>query len=480
MALGGIGAGIGSGLDIRSIVDALVNAEKAPKEAQLNRLEKATTTKVSALGQFRSAMSAFQTSLADLNSASLFQKRSAVSANTDIFTATAGSKATAGNYDVKVFDIAKSSKIALAGVDSPDTVIGTGTLDIQIGSEPPLQVQIGEGQDTLTGIRDAINLAGKDSGLTATIVNDPNGTGGARIVLSSATTGAGNDITVSSTAGATGDLSILNFPGSNGMVTPERAPQVITQAQNASFSVDGITLSSATNTIDNAIEGVTLTLNAAQSAEDQAANKTVGLAVSEDREAVKTSITAFVDAYNKLVGTVGSLTKVTAVGGDDSAPVTGALVGDSSVRSFMNGIRSDLTSQSGGELRILADLGITTERDGKLKIDDAKLDTVIESGVDKLGDFLTGDTGLMARLENRVKPYTETGGLLDGRTKALQNTISDVSDQREALGRRTAQLESRLLAQFNAMDSLVGQLSGTSNYLSGVLESLPGVVKQDR
>ena len=146
----------------------------------------------------------------------------------------------------------------------------------------------------------------------------------------------------------------------------------------------------------------------------------------------------------------------------------------------MNGIRSDLTSQSGGELRILADLGITTERDGKLKIDDAKLDTVIESGVDKLGDFLTGDTGLMARLENRVKPYTETGGLLDGRTKALQNTISDVSDQREALGRRTAQLESRLLAQFNAMDSLVGQLSGASNYLSGVLESLPGVVKQDR
>jgi len=480
MALGGIGAGIGSGLDIRSIVDALVNAEKAPKEAQLNRLEKATTTKVSALGQFRSAMSAFETSLADLNRASLFQKRSAVSANTDIFTATAGSKATAGNYDVKVFDIAKSSKIALAGVDSSDTVIGMGTLDIQIGSEPPLQVQIGEGQDTLAGIRDAINFAGKDSGLTATIVNDPNGTSGARIVLSSATTGAGSDITVSSTTSATGDLSILDFPASNGTVTAERAPKVITQAQNASFSVDGITLSSATNTIDNAIEGVTLTLNAAQPAEDQTANKTVGLAVSEDREAVKTSLAAFVDAYNKLVGTLGSLTKVTPVGGDDSAPVAGALVGDSSVRSFMSGIRSDLTSQSGGELRILADLGITTERDGKLKIDDAKLDTVIESGVDKLGEFLTGDTGLMARLERRVQPYTETGGLLDGRTKALQNTISDVSDQREALGRRTAQLESRLLAQFNAMDSLVGQLTGTSNYLSGVLDSLPGVVKQDR
>src|SRR5690606_20588434 len=95
MALGGIGMGIGSGMDIRSMVDALVNAEKAPKEAQLNRLEKATTTKVSALGQFRSALSSFETALKDLNSASLFQQRSAVSANTDAFTATAGSKAVA-------------------------------------------------------------------------------------------------------------------------------------------------------------------------------------------------------------------------------------------------------------------------------------------------------------------------------------------------------------------------------------------------
>ncbi|WP_394241739.1 flagellar filament capping protein FliD [Halopseudomonas laoshanensis] len=462
-------------MDIRSIVDALVNAEKAPKEAQLNRLEKATTTKVSALGQFRSAMAAFQTSLTELNDASLFQKRSAVSANTDSFTATADSKAVAGNYDVQVLNIATSSKIALAGVDSPETVVGTGMLDIQVGDAPPLQVAIGEGQDTLAGIRDAINLAGKESGLTATIVNDPSGTGGARLVLSSATTGAGNDITVSSTAGASGDLSLLDFPDSNGTVTPERAPRVLSAAQDASFSVDGIMLSSASNTIENAIEGVTLTLKA-QSAEGE----TVSLAVSEDREAVKTSLTAFVDAYNKLIGTIGTLTKVTPVGGDDSAPVTGGLVGDSSVRSFMSGIRSDITSPGDGELRILADMGITTDSDGKLKIDEAKLDEVIDSGVDKLGTFLTGDAGLLARLETRVKPYTETGGLLDSRTQSLQNTISSVSDQRDALGRRTVQLESRLLAQFNAMDSLVGQLTGTSNYLGSVLDSLPGVVKQDR
>jgi len=467
-------------MDIRSIVDALVNAEKAPKEAQLNRLEKATTTKVSALGQFRSAMSTFQTALKDLNSASLFQKRSAVSANTDVFTATAGSKAVSGNYDITVSKLAQSSKIALAGVDSSTTEIGTGTLNIQIGADA-IAVDIVEGKGTLADIRDAINVAGKDKGLSATIVNDPNGTGGARLVLSSTKTGAGNDIEVTASTSASGDLSLLEFPPSATAPTGDRAPRTISPASDASFTIDGIALTSATNVIDNAIEGVSLTLKAAQMpVGEPPAFPDVSLAVAEDREAVKTSVTAFVDAYNKLVGTVGSLTKVTPVGGDSSQPVTGALVGDATVRSFMNSVRGELSSQSDGELRILADLGITTERDGKLKLDSTKLDKVLETGVDKLAGFLTGEQGLMARLESQVKPYTETGGLLENRTKALQNTISDVSDQREALARRTASLESRLLAQFNAMDSLVGQLSGTSNYLSGVLDSLPGVVKQSK
>uniref|UniRef100_UPI00272CDC80 flagellar filament capping protein FliD n=1 Tax=Pseudomonas sp. TaxID=306 RepID=UPI00272CDC80 len=110
----------------------------------------------------------------------------------------------------------------------------------------------------------------------------------------------------------------------------------------------------------------------------------------------------------------------------------------------------------------------------------AKLDKVLETGVDKVAGFLAGEQGLMTRLESRVKPYTETGGLLESRTKSLENTRTDVRDQREALARRTASLESRLLAQFNAMDMLVGQLSGTSNYLTGVLDSLPGVVKKSK
>lgn len=478
MAIGGIG-GLGSGMDVRAMVDALVNAEKAPKESQLSRLESTTKTKVSALGQFRSALSSFETALKNLNSASLYQQRSTVSADESIFTVTAGSKAVAGSYDVKVFELAQGSKVSLAGVDSAETVIGTGTLNIQVGDQS-LEVEIGEGKGTLAGIRDAINAAGKEQGLSATIVNDPNGTGGSRLILSSTATGAGNDITVTASANTSGDLALLEFPASASAPTDDRAPRVITAATDARLSIDGISISSATNTIENAIEGVSLTLQGAQSADEAGNIKPVSLAIAEDLDAVKTSVTEFVGAYNKLVGTIGALTRVTPGSGGDDQPSAGALVGDASVRSFINAVRSELSSPADGELRIVADLGITTERDGTLKLDSQKLDKILESGTDKLSGFFTGETGLMARLESRVKPYTQTGGLLDNRDTALQNTMSSVRDQREALERRTASLESRLLAQFNAMDSLVGNLMGTSNYLTGVLDSLPGVVKPSK
>lgn len=475
MAIGGIG-GLGSGMDIRAMVDALVNAEKAPKESQLNRLERTTNTKISAIGQFKSALSSFETALKKLNSASLYQQRAAVSADESIFTVTAGSRSVAGNYDIQVLGLAQGSKVSLAGVDSADTVIGTGTLNIKIGDES-LDVEIAEGKDTLAGIRDAINAAGKEQGLSATIVTDPGGDGGSRLVLSSTATGVGKDISV--TASGSAGLAVLEFPASAAAPEGDRAPRMLTAASDARFSIDGIMMSSASNTIDNAIEGVSLTLKAAQSADDLAASKTLALTVSEDLEAVKNSVTEFVDSYNKLMNTIGSLTKVTP-GAGEGAPSAGALVGDASVRSFVNNMRSELSSQSGGEIRILADLGITTERDGTLKLDSAKLDKVLEDGTDKLSTFLAGENGLMSRLESRVKPYTQTGGLLDNRNTALQSTIADVRDQREALERRTASLESRLLAQFNAMDSMVGQLMGTSNYLTGILDSLPGVVKKSK
>ncbi|WP_304639801.1 flagellar filament capping protein FliD [Pseudomonas sp.] len=478
-------------MDIKGIVSALVNAESAPKSAQLNRLEKATTAKFSGLGQFRSALSSFQSVLKDLNNPSLFEKRSASSGKADIFSVTANAKATAGNSSVQVFNIAQTSKVALRGVENATDPIGTGTLRISAG-DSEISVSVTPENNSLSGIRDAINAAGRGKGLSATIVSDPGGNGGARLVLSSDKSGTGNDIVVEveTQASDSGTLAQLAFtPPATvdfkpGEVNPDAPaePRVISYARDARLAIDGITINSATNVITDAIEGVTLTLKSAQSPEEIERASTINLNVSEDRAGVKSSIQKFVDAYNKLLGTVGSLTVVTPVGGDDSKPVTGALVGDSSVRSFMSSMRSELGApvNSGGELRILADLGITTQRDGTLKLDDAKLDAVMRNSFDQLSGMLTGSDGLMAKLESKVAPYTQTGGILDGRTKALQNTLSGLDAQREQLTRRVAKLETRLLAQFNAMDALVGQLSGTSEFLAGALANLPGVVRQDK
>lgn len=488
MAIQGLGLGIGSGLDINSIVKALVNAESAPKSAQLNRLERATTTKFSGLGQFSSALSDFQTALKDLNDPALFQKRSATSGKPDVFTVSADATASAGSFDVQVFNLAQTSKVALRSVADSTATLGTGSMTVNVGATA-LNIDITEGNGSLTGIRDAINKAGKESGLTATIVTDPNGTGGSRLILSSTESGTGNDISVTSTS-ATGDLSVLDYtspatttfePTAEDPLDPG-APRVISYARDANIAIDGIALSSTSNTVDTAVSGVTITLKSAQSSEEISSAQTVSLSVAEDRAGVKSSLKKFVDAYNKMVGTIGTLTNVTAVGGDDGQPLAGPLVGDASVRSFSSAIRNELGSTQGGTdgMRLLADLGISTQRDGTLKIDDERLDTVLADSFDQVSGFLTGENGVLARLESKVNPYTQTGGILESRTDALQNTLSSVDDQREQLNRRIGKLEARLFSQFNAMDALVAQLSGTSDYLSGALDNLPGVVRQDR
>lgn len=490
MAISGL-TGIGSGMDIKGMVDALVNAERAPKAAQLSRLEKSTTAKFSALSQFKSSLAEFQDSLKKLNDPALFEKRSASSGKSDVFSVTADASAAAGNYNVQVFSLAQSSKVALAGVDDPTAEVGTGKLSIAMG-DTTVDIEVNEANNSLTGIRDAINAAGKGKGLTATIVNDPNGAGGARLVLSSDKSGVDNDISVTVTQGEddTGDLSVLAFtpPAPDADYTPTpadddnpRAARVISYARDADLAIDGIRISSKTNTVEDAIEGVTLNLRAAQSKDDQESAAVINLNVAEDKAGVKKSINDFVAAYNKMLDTVDSLTSVIPVGGDEGQPLAAALVGDASVRSFMSAMRSELGSAGGesGGIRILADLGVTTQRDGKLAVDSEQLDKAVNDNFEQLNGFLTGDDGLMARLGSKIDPFTQSGGILDSRTKALQNTLASVDDQREALDLRIGKVEARLLKQFNAMDSLLGQLAGTSDYLTGVLDSLPGVVKKD-
>ena len=198
------------------------------------------------------------------------------------------------------------------------------------------------------------------------------------------------------------------------------------------------------------------------------------------RDSVKTNIKKFVDTYNKMIGVSAQVTNVTKVG-EDKAPVAAALVGDATVRSVLSSVRNELVAPADQQgIRVLADLGISTQKDGTLKIDDTKLDKALTDNFASLTTFFTGDNGLMKRLEAKVDGFVRSGGVLDERMKGLQSTLSNVDKQREALNLRIQQVETRLFAQFNAMDSLVGQLNQTSQRLTQALGSLPGVVKQDK
>lgn len=469
--------GIGSGLDIKNIVKAMVDAEVAPKASQLGRLEKTTEAKFSALGQLQSALGNFQTAMKDLNKMALFDNRTATSSNTALLSATAEKTALSGKYSVAVERLASSSKVTTAALDKDFKATEAGSLTVKLGGddESPVSVNIAEGA-SLIEIRDALNEQLKDKGITANIINNPS-TGQSQLVLSGKETGSGKDIIVT---GAGGNLDALNVVGSvmaqAAVAATDDSPFVpatagaLELAANAVFTIDGLKLESASNTVENVIPDVSFTLKGKTEE-----NKPLTVTVGQDTKGVKDQLKKFVDSYNEFMEVSNKLTAVTKVG-DDKAPVVGGLVGDSTVRNLVNGMRNELSNVSGnGDIRVLADLGITTQKDGTLKIDDKKLDAVLETNFDSVGQFFAGDNGLMSRMDNRIGGYTGKDGIIGSRQQSLDATRSDITKQKEKLTARAGQIEARLLKQFNAMDALVGQLNTTSQQLLQSLGSLPGM-----
>lgn len=459
--------GIGSGIDIDSIVKSMVAAERAPKESQLKTLEAKTTTRITAIGALKSAITEFQTALGNLNKPDAFKARAASSSNADLLSVKAGVTAGAGSYKVAVSQLASGSKVALQAFknDAANPVaLGTGTLRISVG-DSKLPITVDESNNTLAGIRDAINKAGADKGVSATIVTDDVGS---RLVLSSSATGKDENITVAVDDGSTGDLSLLAFAGGTNKPGADGSAGVITQARDAVLTIDGLTVTRKTNSIDDAIEGVTLELKALV---DEKEPLTVG--VTLDETGVKKQIQSFVDAYNKLIGVINAQTKVTSVG-EDKAPVTGALVGDATARTLLNTIRNELVSvQGSGGIRALTDIGVSTQKDGMLKVDSDKLSKVVSGSFAELSELFAGDKGLATRLDEKLKPYTQTGGILEQRNKVMTETISKIDKQKVDLDRRITSLQERLYKQFNAMDALVGKMASTSSSLLASLENLP-------
>lgn len=475
--------GLGSGLDINSIVSAMVAAEKAPKQNQITALTKDTSAQITALGSVKGAISDFQTALAQLNSADSFQGRTTTSSNSQLLSATATKDAGIGSYQVEVKQLAQGSKIALGAVPangSQAATFGKGSVTIKVGDTALPNIVVDSSNNTLAGLRDAINKAGKDQGVSATIVTDSQGS---RLVLNSTKMGDGNDLSVSVSGddgSGSASLTSLAFtpsaaPSDPSVIDPPvpgdpAAARMLTRAKSAELTIDGLQVSSDSNSVDTAIEGVTLKLTGLTET-----NKPLTVSVANDETGVKGNIKKFVDAYNKLVGVIKQQTNVTTVG-EDKAPVAGPLVGDATVRSLLSTVRNELVSTQGDStsgVRVLADLGVTTKQDGTLSLDSTKLDKAVSSNFPDISKLFVGDNGLASRLDSKLDAYTQSGGVLELRNKALQSTLNSADKQQADLDRRISDLQDRLMKQFNAMDSLVGSLQSTASSLTSQLASLP-------
>ena len=378
--------GVGSSLDVNGIVTQLMQVEQQPLTALATK-EAKYQAQLSAYGSLKGSLSTFQSALSALTNPAKFSTVSASFADTTLASATASSSALAGSYSVDVTSLAQSQKIQSGLFASTNTVLGTGTLSLSFGTyetgptrfipnpdKPAKSITISDGQSSLTGVRDAINSA--NAGITANIINT--GSDGNRLVITSKDSGISNAlrITVSDSTGtpitANTGLSQLAY---NPAATPSLTNMTQVsgmEARNAELMIDGIHISKPSNTITDAIQGVTVSL---------LKSGTSSLVVSRDLASIQTSVQSFVTAYNDLNKTMNTLSNY-----DQANKKASPLTGDSTLlllKSQLNGILNKPLSTAGGGLSRMSDIGITLQRDGTLSLNTKKLNTVLnDSGKD--------------------------------------------------------------------------------------------------
>jgi flagellar hook-associated protein 2 len=451
--------GLGSGLDLESLVNQLVAAEGTPEQLRISQQEAEFQAELSAIGSFSAALDTFNSALENLADLDSFGKRIATSSNEALFTATADDSAVSSSHDIRIISLAEAHKLSSQAYANADTVVGTGTLTIQVGDDPEktMTLAIDEDGATLAQIRDAINESEDNPGVSAVIVN---GEDGAHLVLTSATTGEAGAITVTA-SGGDGGLNALVFDPANGVTNMDE----VQQAVDAELNIDGITVHSSSNTVSDAIDGVTLTLLSADP------DETAKLNVTLDTESTATTISGFVTAYNALITTLDGLTSY-----DPETKIAGPLLGDSMVLLFEDQLRRDVSDlvSGAGAFDSLGDIGITSNfEDGTLVLDEDALNEALDSNFDDVGALFASEDGLAVRLQSLASSSLDPDGMIDVRTEGLQESIDGLADDQAQLDAHLASYEDRLRDQFTALDSLVSELTSTSDFLSQQLALLP-------
>ncbi|MGC3964279.1 MAG: flagellar filament capping protein FliD [Rhodocyclaceae bacterium] len=452
--------GLASGLPIDSLVSKLMAVEQQPITT-LQTKEASYKTQLSALGTLKGALSSLQTAAQAINTASKLAAFTAKVADTTVASASASGSAAAGTYSLEVTQLAQAQKIKTGSYASLTSAVGSGTLSIQTGSvgengfeaTKTVNITLSSPKNTVQDLRDAINSSG--AGVTATLVNDGGDTP-YRLVLTAKDTGTANAFKLSGVNGMDYDPS--NVAGSS-----------LTQIQgskDAKFKLDGIDFVKSSNTVTDAVDG--LTLNLSKTNEGSATT----LTLARDASAMSDKISAFVQAYNQAIQVMRSQTSYNA-----DTKTAGTLNGDSTVRSITQQLRSAMSSTVtvNGSAAYLSDIGITTAVDGTLSIDSTKLTAAltdskkdVASMFGKVGD----NNGFAARIDNLITSMTADDGMLTARTNGINSTIKTLDARIESMTNRLTSIEARYRAQFNALDSTLSSLNSTSTYLTQQLATL--------
>ncbi len=468
--------GIGSGLDINTIVTQLVALESRPL-TQMRQEAAALQTQVSSYGQLSSLFGALQSAASKLTGNALWAKSTVTSSDDSAVSVVGGSSAAAGNYAVSVQKLATNQTAAsTTSYASADELVGGGTLTLELGSWdlPPLNFlpQVGRGpstvtltaSDTLTTLRDKVN--GLGAGVTASIVTDASGV---RLALRSSSTGADNGFRIS-VADDDGDITdaagLSRFAFDPGGGTNQMEQKVA--AVNARATVNGIAVESASNELGTVIEGLTLRLRKENAG-------SVDLAVTADRESVKTAIQSFADAYNALSKSISDQTKY-----DPTSKVGGPLQGDSAATGLQRQLRSLLGASTGASTTFarLSDVGLAVQRDGTLAVDSGKLDaatanlTELKLAFASTGSGNAANEGFARRYAALATQVLGTDGSLTTRAEGLRERIARNSDQQERTADRVERFRARLVAQYTAMDANLSRLNGLSSYVTQQLNAI--------
>ncbi len=436
-----------NGYDFGSIIDAIMQSESQPLTA-LQTQQQSVKDKDAALVQLNSFITSLQTQTTTLANASTFSNVDAQTSDSSIATTTAGSGALEGRYDLSIAYLAKGQVTSSTnGYTALDSVVAdSGSLSFTINGNTTAAIDITQAT-TLTELKDAINSQG--SGVVASIVNTGSNY---KLVISSRTTGASNGFTINSTL-ANGGGTVVGFAAGQSPTVGNSQ-----DARDSQFTVNGLTITSASNNVTDAIPGMTVKL---------ITTGDVVIDVTPDYDTVKESLKSIVTQYNKLKDFY------TKQSGNDFTGKRAPLAGDSIMRQALQDLRSVIlgSNANGGTYHYLAEVGVELTATGELKFDETKFNTAMSSNpaeVEKLFQGTTLVPGVFDDMKTKLDGLDGTAGLIKTSRTSIENTLKSYRDRIESQQMRLAIRREELTRMYAAADEAMSKLNAMSSQIAGL------------